>query len=760
MTLPVFLAALQLALGLTIFLLGLVILRENARSSVHRATAAMLCAGALGSILAVVGRIVELGAPHTGEPVDVRYLRSFAYLWEFFFPSLLYFALVYPWPRLATRRLHALEVALYVPHACHLFLVLFSETLRSTTPLDALTTRVGPGVWGDLIAVGLQVLDALVVVLLRVHQPLFALVNLAYAGVAVALLARSRARIASARVRGQVAVVLVGLSLCVLGYAFAKLLPILFPYQPSGALEALSTSIALLFASGAIAVAIVRHRFLDMQHLARRSILYGAAALAFAGLYVVVMRQVQRLGTGLLGPGAEAIEAGFMVLLVIAFEPLLTAIEAGLENLLRRRISGDPRSIAGDLARGLGAELDVEGLRRRVATQLRGGLLVRDTHLWTLEDEADGIALCGGNDRLRITATSPLQHVIRFLESTPGPVPCQDLHRSLADLPTVEREAVHAWTGDWTFLVSIPLQGRVGGILAVGPKLTGGRFHREDVSLLDLLSHQIAVSLENLRLLSENVQKRILEEEIGLASEIQRGLLPKSFPLLAAYRTHAVSFPSKLVGGDYFDLFVSDGRLHVVIADVAGKGVPAALLMASLRAALRSHVAYELSPAAVLSRLNALLFESTAVGKFATLFYATLDLETHEIVYANAGHNYPIVIAADGSCRELTDGGIVLGILPTVDYADGRLMLAAGEALFLYTDGITEATAGSHDEEFGAPRLHATLTAHRDVEPVGLVDRVLQAVRGFTGGADPEDDLTLLVLRRDDGVRIEGARVV
>ncbi len=755
MTFPVFLAALHLALGLTIFLLGLVILRENARSPVHRATAAMLCAGALGSLLAAVGRIVELGTPTTGEPVDVRYLRSFAYLWEFFFPSLLYFALVYPWPRLAARRLLGLEVALYVPHACHLALVLFSETLRSTTPLDALTTQVGPGLWGDLVAVGLQVLDALVVVLLRVHQPLFALVNLAYASVAVGLLARSRARIASARVRGQVAVVLVGLSLCVLGYAFAKLLPILFPWQPSGALESVSTSLALLVASAAIAVAIVRHRFLDMQQLARRSILYGAAALAFAGLYVVVMRQVQRLGTGL-GPGAEAIEAGFMVLLVIAFEPLLTAIETGLENLLRRRTSGDPRSIAGDLARGLGAELDVEGLRRRVATQLRGGLLVRDTHLWTLEDDGDDLALCSGDDRQRITATSPLQHLIRFLESTPGPVPRLDLHRSFANLPTVERDAVRAWTGDWSFLVSIPVQGRVRGILAVGPKLTGGRFHREDLSLLDLLSHQIAVSLENLRLLSENVQKRILEEEIGLASEIQRGLLPKSVPLLAAYCTHAVSFQSKLVGGDYYDLFVIDGRLHVVIADVAGKGVPAALLMASLRAALHSHVAHETSPAAVLSRLNALLFESTAIGKFATLFYATLDLETHEIVYANAGHNYPIVIAADGSCCELTDGGIVLGILPSVDYADGRLMLAAGETLFLYTDGITEATAGSHDEEFGTPRLQATLTTHCGVEPVGLVHQVLQAVRGFTGGADPEDDLTVLVLRRDDGIRIEG----
>jgi len=597
-----------------------------------------------------------------------------------------------------------------------------------------------------------------VIVLLRVHQPLFALVNLAYAGVAIALLARSRAQVPSARIRGQVVIVLGGLSICVLGYAFAKLLPILFPYQPSGGFEAVFTSIALLVASGAIAIAIVRHRFLDMQHLARRSILYGAGALAFAGLYIAVMRQVKRLGTGLLGPGVEAVEAGFMVLLVIAFEPLLSALEAGLENVLRRRTLEDPRSIADNLARGLGAELDVEGLRQRVASQLSGGLLVQKTHLWTLEEESESFVLCSSSERELITASSPLRHVIRFLQATPGPVPRQDLHRSLADLPADERDAVRAWTGEWSFLVAIVVQGRVRGILAVGPKQSGGRFHREDLSLLNLLSQQIAVSLENLRLLSENVEKRILEEEIGLASEIQRGLLPKSFPVLSAYRTHAVSFPSKLVGGDYFDLFIADGRLHVVIADVAGKGLAAALLMASLRAALHSHVAYEPSPGAVLSRLNVLLYESTSRGKFATLFYAMLDLATHEIVYANAGHNYPIVLAADGTCRELTDGGLVLGILPSVEYTDGRLALEPGETLFLYTDGITEATAGRHDEEFGAPRLHHTLRTHCSVEPDVMVHHVLHAVRGFTGGVDPEDDLTVLVLQRACGARAEGSR--
>jgi sigma-B regulation protein RsbU (phosphoserine phosphatase) len=250
------------------------------------------------------------------------------------------------------------------------------------------------------------------------------------------------------------------------------------------------------------------------------------------------------------------------------------------------------------------------------------------------------------------------------------------------------------------------------------------------------------------RLLSENVQKRILEEEIALASEIQHRLLPATFPQHPGYESFAVSFASKTVGGDYFDLFCEDGRrLHLAIADVAGKGMAAALLMSSLRAALRSNVPHFESPAHVLTRINNLLYESTSPEKFATFFYGVLDTERHELLYANAGHNYPVILHADNTTTELRDGGLILGAFPDIEYADGHLQLEPGETLFLYTDGITEATDRG-EVDFGEERLYEILRRSQRQEPRQMVQTVLDAVKKYTAGGDPADDLTMLVLRR------------
>jgi len=278
--------------------------------------------------------------------------------------------------------------------------------------------------------------------------------------------------------------------------------------------------------------------------------------------------------------------------------------------------------------------------------------------------------------------------------------------------------------------------------------VTGARFHSEDVGLLVLIAQQIGVSLENLRLLSDNLRKRLLEEELQLAAEIQKQLLPTIFPAERGYATHALSLASKEVGGDYFDLFLArDGRLHLAIADVSGKGMPAALIMASLRAALRSSVQHLDSPARVLEHINDLLYESTSLEKFATFFFGTLDMQTHELVYANAGHNYPVVVRANGQVGELAEGGLVLGIVPGTGYEDGKTCLGPGDVLFLYTDGITEAM-DSLEEEFGVERLHGHLRDNVHCGASEIVDGVLRKVREFVRGSELGDDVTMLVVRR------------
>ncbi len=740
-------STLSLVGGLAILPLGLVILRENPRSPVNRATALMLFSGAFGSMLGALGRLLDQPAATAG--ASAAWLRSFAYLWEFFFPSLLYFALVYPIALVRDRQLRVMEAALYIPHLCHLALVLLvGDSAVGARAIDAVVARAGSGTVGDLISSFLDVLSFMVTLLGRIHQQIFSIVNLSYAGVAIHLLRRSGSRVRSARVRGQVRIIVVGLTLCVIGYGTAKLLPVFFAYRASDALEVMLTSIALLVASGTIGWAIVRHKFLDMRNLARRSILYGTTALLFAAFYIVVMKQIARLTAGAFGPNADIIEAGFIVVSVLVFQPLLLGAEEVLESLLRRRGGGDPQSMLQDLSRALAVEVDLVSMRVRLAANLRQSLLVDGATLYTLERLPGGMVLDAGDRRARLEPGSSLASLVRFFESAPEPALRQDLERSLPRTTEADRETLLTWIQDQALFVPIVRQNELRGLLGVGPKVTGARFHSEDVGLLVLIAQQIGVSLENLRLLSDNLRKRLLEEELQLAAEIQKQLLPTIFPDQLGYATHALSLASKEVGGDYFDLFVArDGRMHLAIADVSGKGMPAALLMASLRAALRSNVQHLDSPARVLEHINDLLYESTSLEKFATFFFGTLDMRTHELVYANAGHNYPVLVRADGEVRELAEGGLVLGIVPGTCYEDGRTSLGPGDVLFLYTDGITEAM-DNLEEEFGVDRLHAHLRDNVHCCASEIVDGVLREVRQFVRGLELGDDVTMLVVRR------------
>jgi sigma-B regulation protein RsbU (phosphoserine phosphatase) len=187
--------------------------------------------------------------------------------------------------------------------------------------------------------------------------------------------------------------------------------------------------------------------------------------------------------------------------------------------------------------------------------------------------------------------------------------------------------------------------------------------------------------------------------------------------------------------------------MHLAIADVSGKGVPAALLMSSLRAALHSNVAHLSSPAEVVGSINRLMYESTSPEKFATFFYGVLDTDRHELVYANAGHNYPLVVSSKREPVRLTQGGLILGAFANATYEEGHLQLEPGDTLFMYTDGVTEAT-GDNEEDFGEDRLQELLCRDCRNAPRQLVEEVLREVRTFTHGADPADDVTMLVIQR------------
>jgi len=235
------------------------------------------------------------------------------------------------------------------------------------------------------------------------------------------------------------------------------------------------------------------------------------------------------------------------------------------------------------------------------------------------------------------------------------------------------------------------------------------------------------------------------EREIAEARAIQERLVPREIPQVRGYEIATSWQSAEAVGGDYFDvLALSENILGLCIADVAGKGIPAALLMSNLQAAVRGLSSPSLMPDLLCNSLNSLVWKNTHTDRFITLFYAQLDAPARRLRYANAGHNAPIVVRAGGSCERLQEGGGVLGVFEGQDFGLGTVNLAPGDRLVLFTDGVTEAS-NRGGEEFGEQRLLALLEKHRALSANALQAKIAAAISEFSGG-HLTDDATLLVL--------------
>jgi len=234
------------------------------------------------------------------------------------------------------------------------------------------------------------------------------------------------------------------------------------------------------------------------------------------------------------------------------------------------------------------------------------------------------------------------------------------------------------------------------------------------------------------------------EEEMQRASEIQRSLLPREIPQLAGFEVAGAWRPARTVSGDYYDVFkLDDRRLGLCIADVVGKGVSAALMMANVQAAVRAYAGSAESPAQLCSKVNRLLCENLATGKFVTFLYGVLDSETRTLDYCNAGQIYPILVS-QGTTRSLDHGGAVLGVFPAWEYENAKIEFGAGDRLLMVTDGITEAGDGD-DREFGEEKLAAAALRESSRPAAEMSDALLNQVSRFCD-AHFQDDATLLVI--------------
>ncbi len=274
-------------------------------------------------------------------------------------------------------------------------------------------------------------------------------------------------------------------------------------------------------------------------------------------------------------------------------------------------------------------------------------------------------------------------------------------------------------------------------------------FMSEVRRLFGAFARQSAAAVENSRLLEAELERERLREELAIARSIQSSLLPEELPAPPGFRMSGRSRPSLQVGGDYFDAFpLPEGRCALAVADVAGKGAAASLLMAALQSGLHA-VAPGMGSdaAAVVSRMNSLMLERMPEGKFITLFYGVLDPAAGRLHYCAAGHDPPLLLGRTG-VRRLSEGGLVLGVMPDAPYDGGVAEMAEGDTLVLYTDGVTETMrAGSELCEYGVEALTASIAGCGKRSPEECIDRLFEELREFRGDGPVEDDMTVLVLR-------------
>lgn len=298
-------------------------------------------------------------------------------------------------------------------------------------------------------------------------------------------------------------------------------------------------------------------------------------------------------------------------------------------------------------------------------------------------------------------------------------------------------------------LMAVPLQTdeRVLGIIYVDTPHLWREFKAEDLNLLTVMANVAAIRIERERMAAVEQARRLMERDLSQAAEIQQQLLPRRAPDIDGFELAGYNRACRTVGGDYYDYIPrSAGKMLVALGDVAGKGMPAALLMVNLQARVQMLAEQAGGPAAVIGSLNRAMIAACPANRFVTFFLCQINPATGEIAYSNAGHNPPYLVRAEGSVEELTGGGPVLGILPGINYDEQVTRLEPGDTIVLFSDGVSEAVNPA-EEEFGEERLVALLRENRGLSASALINEVRTKVEEFTAGAPTTDDITLVVIR-------------
>ncbi|MFZ5518844.1 MAG: GAF domain-containing SpoIIE family protein phosphatase [Candidatus Zhuqueibacterota bacterium] len=730
-----------LTIGVLLLLLGLLIFRENPSQRINRATSVMIFFAAIAPIMAAFGLIIfKMNAQLN---INMDFFKRIFLVWEFFFPQLLYFSFLFPREQKIIQDLPRIIYFIYLPYIFHFAVVLCFHSSESILALVNIPQSE------STVSTVLQPLQMIVnlffsglSIFYDFHVNFFALINLIYVITALIIMYRGYQALTSPRMRHQVALVLWGIRVSVGLYAIAFILPKIFPFNASEVINYFLTIIALLIGAVSIAWAMIKYQFLDISLSISRNFLFSISTALLLGVYLVVYDRMKLLTHTFIGFDLPVMEVILIIIAAIVFQPTLAGIEKVLDRIFGRDKS-DYQHVLKMLSHDILTIMDIDALKNKITTTLTESMRLENVHLIIETKTRDYEVVCERDGETISHRFSRNCEFIRLMRTFEKPVSYDEVIARTT--PGKEADILNRM--NCYLLMPLSHRGHLNGILCLGNKLTRTSFSAEDATLLSVLSDQIAIALENIDLYKDKLEKQRMEEEISVAREIQRMLLPNKIPSGRNFDISAMNVPSKEVGGDYYDFLQwDDHHVGVAIGDISGKGIPGAMLMSNLQATFRASAWKSLTPAEIMKKVNNQISHTTSPEKYATFFYGILDARALTFTYTNAGHNYPIFKKHNGQYCHLTGGGLIVGVQPDFDYEETSIQLEPGDTLVFYTDGITEALNPS-TEEFGEKKLlHIILqSAHRTAEE--LRNYIYEEVTRFTGGESQYDDLTLIVLR-------------
>lgn len=737
--------------GFLVFL-AITVVRDNLANMTNRATGVLLLFAGLGPLMLALGYLFETTGGGTA-PAPESAVYNLYHFWEFFFPSLVVFAWLFPIDRLRFFRHPRLRYFIVLPQFLHLALALLHKQLVDLCNL-VIESAEAPGLKGDLAGMFDWLFAQILLFLVFIRDNdavIFGSINLLYVAVAVYFLEVGRRFVKNPRMVLQTRLVIRGVRIGLAAYV-AAFLTWTYWNSPNAEMTGAYLALAAVVGGGGfIAYAIIRHQFLNVRLVFRQSLIHTLISAILVGLYLVLATQSHSMLEPLFGASAEVVSYLVIILLLLLFQP----ISAALDNFIRSmfmRTRTDYRNIIERFSRDVISLFDPVKLRTSIEETLKTSILVEKVYFVLYDDTIQEYAMLKSEDLDRRVVVDRDDLMLRGINLLDSP------SRMSALTDYEEGSKLAELLNDLRTRVILPLKDaqHMLGFIALTSKAAGYRYTSEDLNLLGVLSNQMVTALTNARLYADSLERTRLEEEVNMARQIQLDLLPSNPPVCRGSVISANSTPSRTVGGDFYDFIaIKEGnRLALVIADASGKGMPAALMVAQIQAIIRSEVNNGNQIERLLMNLNNQIATSSSSEKYVTLFYAELDIEAGILHYANAGHNYPVLVRQNGTIERLIVGGPVIGAFPDIQFESAKIQLEREDLLFFFTDGLSEAM-NAEGVEYGEDRIERFVTDKRTLTPEQLIIEILNDVRLHDPTFPPQDDTTIVSLKMIDNIELD-----